>query len=429
MTPIVTPHRGVRTKLDTGIFVKHELSNGITVWVQQTPVDLSDEGVLDAYFVNVGSILDPVGKEHVAHFLEHLPFKGTKLYPDTETLSGAVNDAGGNDNAATSRYWTDYRVFMPRESFELALSVLRELLLEPLMRPTDFETERGIIMSEYERRFESVNAQRGRELGKLLFGDHPIARTGGSPESINAITLEDVLSFRETYYHAGNLHLVVGGAFSTLPGLLERLEEAFGSMAKGPASVLALPPLPALPEGKHEILNPRFKRTRFHLNWLVREEVSFASDFALSLLINAFSAGIEAPLALELRDRRGLTYEGGLMSRARILNLGMHVELELPIPRDQFDDVYAAVMGLLRDLSDERIAKALDRWQVDRLSEFSFPTGVCARLGGDLVDLGRPESFHETEALLDDIDLDLVHWWKEYLLATPPTIVETGPER
>ncbi len=427
MTPIQTPHRGVRTKLDTSVFDRHELTNGVTVWVQRTPVDLSDEGVLVAYFVNAGSILDPEGKEHTAHFLEHLPFKGTRSYPNTEALTGAINDAGGSDNATTSRYWTNYRVFLPRESFDLALDVLRELLLEPLLRPEDFEVERGIILSEHERKFENVDVQRTRDLAKLLYGDHPIARWAGSPETINAITLEDVRAFRDAHYHAGNLHVAVGGAFSDVPGLLAKLEMAFGAMPAAAPTQLALPPLPAFPEGPHQMLHPRFARSRFHLFWQKREPVSRESHLALSLLTNAFSAGMDSPLALELRDRRGLVYESGLMGEARVLGLGEEIELELPIRRDQFADVYAAVTGLLANLSDARIAQALDRWQVDRLSSFSFPTKMCARLGGELVELGRTESIHETETLVDDIDLDLVHAWKEFLLSTPPTIVETGP--
>lgn len=427
MTPIQTPHRGVRTKLDTAVFDRHQLSNGVTVWVQQTPVDLSDEGALVAYFVNAGSILDPAGKEHTAHFLEHLPFKGTRSYPNTEALTGAINDAGGSDNATTSRYWTNYRVFLPRESFGLALDVLRELLLEPLMRPEDFEVERGIILSEHERKFENVDIQRSRDLAQLLYGDHPIARWAGSPESIRAITLDDVQAFRAAHYHAGNLHLAVGGAFSDVPGLLAKLETAFGAMPAAAPTQLALPALPAFPAGEHRLLDPRFARSRFHLFWQKREPVSRESHLALSLLTNAFSSGMDSPLALELRDRRGLVYESGLMGEARILDLGEEVELELPIRREQFAEVRDAVMGLLADLSDARIAQSLDRWQVDRLSAFSFPTKMCARLGPELVEFGTTESFHQTESLVDDIDLDLVHEWKQFLIETPPTVVESGP--
>lgn len=426
MTPIETPHRGLRSRHDTGVFEKEELSNGITVWLQKSPVLLTEEGILVAYFRNVGNMLDQAGKEGVAHFLEHMPFKGTKRFPDNQVLTEAVKSVGGEMNAATSRFYTSYYVDIPGQDFPLAAEVLGELLLNPLMRKEDLETERGVIESERVRKFEHGKALSDHDVDTLLFGNHPAVTWGiGSAASIEAITHADIMAFWEEYYHAGNLHLVVGGTFAERPDVIEVLERVFSGMVHKPAQEMILPAIPVPAPDRRKIVDTRYGRDRFYVEWVIPGEPTEASLDALRLLTSAYSGGIDSPLAVELRDKRGLVYESGLMGGGRLANLATRVTLELPIPSDQFDEVFPHVMRLLDELTDDRIVTTLERRQMGRLSSFYYPTAVCTNLGGELVFRDRPHSLHEDEAESDDIDMDLVRWWKDYLVKTPPTIVET----
>lgn len=427
MTPIQTPHRGIRSRHDTSVFEKYALSNGAVVWVQKSPVLLTEEGMLVAYFRNVGSVLDPKGKEGLAHFLEHMPFKGTKKYPSSEALSAAIQDIGGGKNATTSRYWTNYYAGAPGSAFSVALDILADTLTAPLMRPEDFETERGVIESERARKFEHGAALAARDVDDLLFGDHPALTWGiGTKESIQAITLDDILSFWKEHYHAGNLHLVVGGTFAEEPDLLAKLEAAFGGLEAGPAVRLDLPPMPVPPAGRHRLVNPRYSRSRFYLEWIVDGPVSDASMEALGLLTSSFCDASDSPLAMELRDRRGLVYESGLMDEERIGDIGCRITLELPVSADIIDEVAETSLRLLREMPEERIALQLDRWQLARLMGFHYPTRVCTNLGGEIVRFGGPRSIHEDQQLSDDTDLELVLQWQKLLTTTPPVIIETS---
>ena len=426
MTPIETKHRGTRSRYDTAIFEKKVLSNGIAVWIQKSPVLLTEEGVITANFVKVGNVLDPVGKEGLAHFLEHMPFKGTEKYPSNQVLTGEIRGHGGGFNATTSRYWTKYFIALPGSEFPLALEVLGELLLKPLMKEEDFQIERGVIESERQRKFEHGATLASHDADELLFGNHPAMSWGiGSATSIAGITLDDVKEFWSQYYHAGNLQLSIGGTFSEIPNLMEQLEQVFGSMEKKDPVELKLPVLSVPDPRRSKIVDPRYGRDRFFLEWIVPGEPSEASLDALDLLTAAYSGGMDSPLAMELRDKRGLVYESGLMSGGRVSTIATRVTLELPVTASQYEDISTVVMELLRDLSDERIAAVLDRWQQGRLMGFHYPTNQAVNVAGELVNRGEPRSVHDDEAERDDTDLELVHWWRNFPTTTPPAIVES----
>lgn len=426
MKLIPTSHRGLRSRHDTAVFERHALANGVTVWLQRSPVLLTEEGVLVAYFRNVGNVLDPKGKEGLAHFLEHMPFKGTERYPSTEDIEAAIRNVGGGKNATTSRYWTSYFTAAPASDFPVALDVLSQILTRPLMRAEDLEVERGVIQSERRRKFEHGATLAAHDVDELLFGDHPAFSWGiGSEASIDAITVEDVLAFWDAHYHAGNMHLVVGGTFSEVPDVLARLEEAFGGVPAKPALELQLPAMPVPATLRHRLTNPRYSRDRFFVEWVLSENVPDADRDALGLLTSAFSSGMDSPLAVELRDKRGLVYESGLMGASFVRNIGGMISLELPVTGAQYDEVQPVAMELFRNLPDERLSTTLDRWQLGRLTGFHYPTQLCLRLGGDLVRYGEPRSIHQDQAEADDTDLELVHKWRDYVSRTPPVVVET----
>jgi len=422
MSIIQTPHTGLRRRHDTAVFEKHVLSNGVVVWRQKSPILLDEEGTIIAFFPHVGSSLDPVDKRGLAHFIEHMPFKGTKAYPSPTQLNELVYDRGGTRNATTSKLWTRFNVEMPGEHYREAVSLLREFLLEPLYRPEDVEVERGVIMSEYNRRYAQGANLLFRDVKNALFGDHPFSKLpSGTPEGIAAITSADIRSFHDAFYRVGTLQFVVGGTFAQREDWFEILDKTFGTLAAEP---VAVPPLPLFPFDKNgdvSLYSARYGRDILSLNWLV-PAVGREEKVALSLLCASFAGAIDAPLIFELRERLGLTYESGLMG-FQPTPYGIHISANLPVPATRFEEVDERFGVLLSELTSERVVKTLSRWQLDRLSAFRHPTTACFDVVDEVVVRGAPSSFEEDQALEDAIDLDTVWRWRERLLKAPPFIV------
>lgn len=167
--------------------------------------------------VMVGTVDDPDGKEGLSHFLEHLPFDGSTNYPSIDAVK-AFNKEFLLDsfNARTSHNSTYYHCrFLPKHTVK-ALEGLRDVIFEPLLTDTDISRERNIITEEAWGRLrnEQYIAFLKRQIANT-YHNHPLGRTQsplGWPETIAAITPEDIRNWHKKQYHRNNVIIVLAGA-------------------------------------------------------------------------------------------------------------------------------------------------------------------------------------------------------------------------
>src|SRR3954466_9560003 len=101
-----------------------------------------------AAYVLAGSRLEAPGQVGVAHFMEHITFKGTTAYPSTRAISEAIEGVGGSFNAATDRESTVYWVRVPHREAERAMDVIGELIVRPRLENAEIDQERAVIVEE-----------------------------------------------------------------------------------------------------------------------------------------------------------------------------------------------------------------------------------------------------------------------------------------
>jgi len=181
--------------------------------------DDSQPSVLVSTVIDVGSSSDPVGKEGLAHFLEHLCFR-TKAPGFELSVRDRLRRMGaGGFNASTSDDITSYYALGPKSALVPLLEIEAGRLVDPLAGVTEevFAAEREIVRNELRMRTENTLAYRLYELSKsALFPEgHRYQRSGiGSHASLDAITLEDVKVFAAKHYIASNTTIVVAGDFA-----------------------------------------------------------------------------------------------------------------------------------------------------------------------------------------------------------------------
>ena len=210
--PLLAPAARAAMPADRPLFgAKHwRLANGLTVVLaenRRAPV------VAHYVFYGAGSGEDPQGLSGIAHFMEHMMFKGSSNVA-TGAFSRAVAREGGQDNAFTSRDTTAY--FQHVESSRLALMMRMEAdrMAGPLFNPAEFEAERGVVIEERRQVVESQPRSRFREAfdaamwGAQHWRGRPII---GWMEEIRAITRADMLEFFAQRYAPANAVLVVAG--------------------------------------------------------------------------------------------------------------------------------------------------------------------------------------------------------------------------
>ncbi len=190
-----------------------------------------------------GSMHEDKEQEGIAHFLEHLSFRGTKLFPDGEMqrrLEALGLQMVSDVNATTHATHTTFLLDMARndqESIDTGLTVLREIASELNLAPEMIDAERGVVLAE-ERLRAGPQSEAIVQALKLQLGDHPYAREViGKRRVIETLTQEQIRAFYDAYYRPERATLVIVGdidAERVVPALASR----FGDwIARGPAGV------------------------------------------------------------------------------------------------------------------------------------------------------------------------------------------------
>ncbi len=258
--------------------------------------------------VGAGSRYENKVNNGIAHFFEHMVFKGTVKYKDTLSLSRVIESLGGVFNAFTAKDHTGYWIKAPSKHFIETLDVLAEMIQRPLLKEEEIEREKGVIVEEinmYEddpqRRvvdfFENLVYQ-GSPLGMDIVG------TKQTVSSFNKATFEDYLA---SLYRPNNaILLVAGGLSGSVKSYLAAVKDKFAAWQKGPVAQFQ-----KLDKKEVGAVGKNFykKTEQAHLA-IGFHAFSFFDPrrYALSVLSALLGGGMSSRLFHELRERRGLCY-------------------------------------------------------------------------------------------------------------------------
>src|SRR3984885_7533625 len=207
------------------------LSNGLKVVVipdHRTPV------VTQMVWYKVGSADETPGKSGLAHFLEHLMFKGTAKHPVGE-FSQTVLKIGGNENAFTSNDYTGYFQRIPREKLPLMMEFEADRMTGLVLKDENVLPERDVVLEEYNMRVaNNPDARLAEQIMAALYLNHPYGRPViGWHQEIEKLDREDALAFYRRFYAPNNATLVIAGDV-TVDDVRPMVEASFGKVASQP---------------------------------------------------------------------------------------------------------------------------------------------------------------------------------------------------
>lgn len=180
----------------------------------------------------VGSRNEVDGKSGMAHFLEHMLFKGTdKVAP--EEYARIIRKHGGRSNAFTSHDATVYHATMSRETIGVAIELEADRMVNTRFEEKYFTPEKKVVQEERRMRVDRPRAALAEITNAVTYAVHPYRRPIiGWPEDIRRMTLEDMKAFYRTYYPPNNAFIVVAGDFDS-EEILEKVRETFGGIPRG----------------------------------------------------------------------------------------------------------------------------------------------------------------------------------------------------
>jgi predicted Zn-dependent peptidase len=259
-----------------------------------------------AAYVLAGSRSEGAGQVGVAHFLEHLTFKGTAGYPSTRALSEAIEGVGGSFNAATDRESTVYWARVPRREATRAIDVLGELIARPTLDQDEIDRERAVIVEEIRGYLDDPAEYCQILFQQAMFGQGPLGREiCGEEADIRALVPERIHEFWSGRYQPANLVVAVAGDIGHADAV-ELVDRAFG---RGDGVMPAVEAAPALPAGERVAVGRR-STTQAQLSLGVPGLARDHPDaWTLAVLNATLGDGMSSRLYLSLVDRDALAYD------------------------------------------------------------------------------------------------------------------------
>ncbi|MFN4212749.1 MAG: M16 family metallopeptidase [Microgenomates group bacterium] len=191
---------------------QQQLKNGLSVILVDTQAFPTLTTLL---LVGAGSRYETKENNGVAHFFEHMAFKGSKKYPDTYTISSIIEGIGGVFNAFTSKDHTGYWIKSTAEHFETVVDVLADMIKNPLLKEEEIEREKGVIVEEINLYEDTPYRKVADYFEELLYQDNPLGfDIAGTKKTVKSFTRKTFVDYISRLYHPKNAVLVVAGGLA-----------------------------------------------------------------------------------------------------------------------------------------------------------------------------------------------------------------------
>ncbi len=257
--------------------------------------------------VGAGSRYESPDLAGVSHFIEHLPFKGTKSWPTAREVSEAIEGVGGVMNASTDREMTVFWCKVARPHFKTAMAVMLDMLLNPILDAEELEKEREIIREELRMTYDHPTYRVDLLIDEALWPDQAMGRdVGGTLETVEHISRDSIWEYMQTQYNPANTVVAVAGNIDH-DEVVTQVNEA--TTAWQPREALDWEPAT---EGQTEPVvrmeNRRTDQTHLCLA-LPGVALEDPDRFNLALLNVVLGDGMSSRLFLSLREEMGLAYD------------------------------------------------------------------------------------------------------------------------
>jgi predicted Zn-dependent peptidase len=330
-----------------GVFEKSTLGNGLRVVTAEMP----NVGSVSCFvMLAAGSRYETADAKGIAHFSEHMFFKGTDRRPEARDISAEIDAIGGEFNAFTGKELTGYYVRTGAETRDVAFDVLADMLLNSRFDPDEIEKEKGVILEEMNVYLDTPQRYVGSIYDRLLYADQPLGwDILGTKETIEGATRDTFASYLDAWYRPERIVIGVGGRIGE--GLHERLEELFGGIEPrqtGTAAPVVLPP-----NGSPVYLHTKASE-QAHLILGVRGyPIGHPERYALQLLAVVLGGGMSSRFFTEVRERRGLAYYVNAANGSYTDTGSFYASAGVDVSR--VDEAISTIIGELQKIASEPV--------------------------------------------------------------------------
>lgn len=281
----------------------HQLPNGLTIVAEQMPV----EAVNLSLWVNIGSAIETDAINGMAHFLEHMVFKGTQRIASGE-FERRIEECGAVTNAATSQDYTHYYITTAPKDFAKLAPLQVDVVLNSLIPDDAFERERLVVLEEIRRSDDNPRRRTFQRAMETAFEQLPYRRPVLGPfETIAQLKPQQMRDFHSTWYQPRSISAVAVGNLP-VEELINTIADSFTQSDRSQSLAANYHEQePAFTEiVRHEFEDDTLQQARLVMVWRVPGLSNLEQTYALDVLAAVLGAGRTSRLVRELREEKGL---------------------------------------------------------------------------------------------------------------------------
>ncbi|MXU66856.1 M16 family metallopeptidase [Oceanomicrobium pacificus] len=398
----------------------HRMGNGLRVVTERMP---SMKSASIGVWVLAGGRHEAPEQNGIAHFLEHMAFKGTKTRSALQ-IAEAIEDVGGYINAYTSREMTAYYARVLEEDTGLALDVIGDIVLNQVFDPKEIEIERTVILQEIGQSHDTPDDVIFDWLQEASYPAQPMGRTIlGPAERVRAFNRSDLQRFVGEYYGPGQLVIAAAGAVDH-DVIVRQAEELFGHLE---------PRTPPAEQGAHYVggdVRREKDLEQVHFALALESPGYRAADvYDAQIHSVVLGGGMSSRLFQEVREKRGLCYT--IFAQASAFADSGLLTIYAGTGADDLPQLAELTIDELRRVADDLRTPELDRarsqMKAGLLMGLESPSNRCERLARMIAIWDRVPTLDETVARIDAVTPDSLRAYSERVCAGALTLALYGP--
>lgn len=369
----------------------------------------------------VGAADETHGHSGVAHFLEHLMFKGTPRVPEG-MFSKIVKRHGGNDNAFTSQDYTAYFQNISKDKLDMVLEMEADRMQNLALTESAVNSERAVILEERRQVIDSnPSARFGEELRNLLFVNHPYGiPTIGWMHEMAELTQDDAIDFYKKWYVPNNAIVIIAGDV-TAEEVKPLVQKHFGAIASKPVPSRQRPASPPVGSERRAVMrDPQVREPVLYIAYRAPgAHLDLPASFAMQVLVEIMSGGASSRLYRSLVVEQKLATSVSLSYSPFSLDMSSVQLQAIPAPETSLEDLELAALGEIEKLA----ASGVTEEEITTAKESLVAEAIYARDS-----LQEPAQLFGV-ALTTGLDVAYVESWQDGIAAVTAQQVQQTAEK
>jgi predicted Zn-dependent peptidase len=396
----------------------HHLPNGLTIIAEQMPIDAVNLNL----WVKTGSAMESDAINGMAHFLEHMIFKGTQKLISGE-FERRIEERGAVTNAATSQDYTHYYTTTAPKDFAELAPLQIDVVCNPSIPDDAFERERLVVLEEIRRSEDNPRRRISRHVMETAFDSLPYRRPVLGPEAVvSQVKPQQMRDFHAHWYQPQSITAVAVGNLP-VEELVEIIAEEFSKnyqQTTNKLTSIAAITEPAFTEiVRREVVDETLQQARLVMMWRVPGLMELDETYALDVLAGILGHGRTSRLVRDLREERGLVSSISVSNMSNLLQGVFSISAKCDV--ENLAVVEAGIIQHLRTLQTEFVKESeIARVQQRVANRFIFGNetpsdraglyGYYQSLIGDL-----EPAFNYPQYIQAQAATDLIQAAKDYL--------------